>query len=207
VIPLPFANHPHADGLIRHVALVSPRDTLPEDQNELAAAVARWTKTDDTGGLLRLAGGQRLRVKVVETTDNISASPRTWCRSSATWTTITPIVLDRFPKHFFDDDPGRRARADEHAAATIARACELIGLPRPTAVMVSRDPLVRGTSPVAAFPAFRRRSTGSRPLSVHAEITFDEPVHGPLIVGAGRYLGYGLCAPSAATARPLRAVS
>jgi CRISPR-associated protein Csb2 len=30
---------------------------------------------------------------------------------------------------------------------------------------------------------------------VHAVIQFGAPVEGPLVLGAGRYLGYGLCLP------------
>jgi len=30
---------------------------------------------------------------------------------------------------------------------------------------------------------------------VHADIEFPAPVRGPVLIGAGRYLGYGLCLP------------
>jgi CRISPR-associated protein Csb2 len=35
-------------------------------------------------------------------------------------------------------------------------------------------------------------SLANRPL-IHAEIYFSEPVEGPLLLGAGRFLGMGLC--------------
>jgi len=48
------------------------------------------------------------------------------------------------------------------------------------------------------FPGYKTGS-GTPRACVHAEITFDEPVRGPVLIGAGRYFGYGLCLPSDVT--------
>jgi len=43
--------------------------------------------------------------------------------------------------------------------------------------------------------------SGTPRACVHAEIEFTEPVRGPVLVGAGRYFGYGLCLPRQAKGR------
>ena len=40
-----------------------------------------------------------------------------------------------------------------------------------------------------------RKSDGGRQSHSHAILIFDEPVRGPVTVGAGRFRGYGLCRP------------
>lgn len=192
VIPLPFAAHAHADGAVRYVAIALPRSAAPHDELHLGEAIARWTSADRPGEL-RVPGSRRLRVRSASPGESVTATADTWCRPSRRWVSVTPIVLDRFPKRFFSKDPDKRDAAGRAAAATIATACEHIGLPRPTEVAVSTSALISGSAPARRFPQFRN---GQRAyLSLHAELTFAEPVSGPVVLGAGRYLGYGLCTP------------
>lgn len=118
---------------------------------------------------------------------------RTWCGPARRFVTATPIALDRNPGNLRSRTTG--VAAAEQAKAIIADACERIGVPRPTAVEVSLAPLLAGSVPVRAFDPFPREPGRLRRVRVHAEIIFDEPVRGPLILGAGRYVGLGLCRP------------
>ena len=86
-------------------------------------------------------------------------------------------------------------RAAANAEATIASACVNIGLPHPTAVWVHRRSLLQGAPAARRFMPFPTEGGGHRRVCVHAEILFDEPVRGPVILGAGRYFGLGLCSP------------
>ena len=43
-----------------------------------------------------------------------------------------------------------------------------------------------------AFPRLNRKD-GSDRRHTHAILVFEEPVRGPILIGAGRYRGYGLC--------------
>src|SRR5690606_19172031 len=104
--------------------------------------------------------------------------------------------LDRNPGPLTHRDPQRRDAADREACAVIGRACEYIGLPEPADVVVRADPPVKGTRPVHRFPGYVVRGGQLQRLLVHAEIVFRQPVSGPLVVGAGRYFGYGLCVPA-----------
>jgi CRISPR-associated protein Csb2 len=45
------------------------------------------------------------------------------------------------------------------------------------------------------MPRLVRKSDGGLIRQVHAYLEFDEPVVGPILLGAGRYRGYGLCRP------------
>jgi len=52
---------------------------------------------------------------------------------------------------------------------------------------------VRGADTVHSMPNLHRRRDRGRIHHTHAIITFDQPIRGPLLLGAGRYRGYGLC--------------
>jgi CRISPR-associated protein Csb2 len=107
---------------------------------------------------------------------------------------VTPIVLDRHLKQ-------KGEARQQEAAALIAAACRNIGLPEPEAVVVDKHSAVEGAP--SAYPSGKAPrwmtwrlppSLASRQLT-HAVIRFAEPVDGPVILGAGRFMGLGLCRP------------
>lgn len=77
----------------------------------------------------------------------------------------------------------------------VADACTRIGLPRPMSVEVSLAPLLPGAQPVHAFLPWPGRPGRTARVRVHADIRFAEPVRGPVLLGAGRFFGLGLCLP------------
>jgi CRISPR-associated protein Csb2 len=129
-----------------------------------------------------------------------------WCRPAKRWLTVTPIALDKFPGNLRSVKPGARDRAEAEAAASVARACVNAGLAdnaddvtvsiRLDAPLVGipASPAGRYTPGKRQYPNFQTGSGVPR-ACVHAEIEFREPVRGPVLIGAGRYLGYGLCLP------------
>ena len=80
-------------------------------------------------------------------------------------------------------------------AATVASAPALSRmmalLPRPIAVRVGDVAAVRGAPLARRFDRGDSAATRGRILR-HATIEFGEPVGGPLVIGAGRHLGFGL---------------
>jgi CRISPR-associated protein Csb2 len=169
-----------AQGVVHGVGLVLAQHSTPDDELVVRDSVARWMAAS---GRLQFGGRH---ITVASHLDRVAFSLRAsrWMKPARRWATATPIVLDRFPKskHVLDG-----------AAAVIEESCALLGLPKPAHIQVSVVPVVLGSRPVRGFPGFRT-PMGNRP-AVHAVITFREPVRGPLLIGAGRYLGMGLCVP------------
>jgi CRISPR-associated protein Csb2 len=108
--------------------------------------------------------------------------------TATTWATCTPIVLDRHLKA-----KGDAARIVE-IERLMCRACRNIGLPEPARIVVGNRSTI-GRAPPARGSNWRLpKSLGSRQLT-HAVLQFARPVRGPVILGAGRFVGLGLCRP------------
>jgi CRISPR-associated protein Csb2 len=107
--------------------------------------------------------------------------PERWRRGSDHWVSVTPVVLDRFP---------RKGDIEQE----IARSCTRAGLPEPREIVVSTEPLVAGG--VRMRPQDLPQQARGK-LFRHVDLRFDLKVAGPVLLGAGRYLGVGLMAPLA----------
>ena len=116
----------------------------------------------------------------------ITLRSEVWTHAARRWATVTPIVFDRHPK---GSDKERQAEQ------MVEEACERIGLPHPVDAILSQVSLHIGVPHSRSFPAMRRKSDNGRLQHLHTVVTFPEPVTGPVILGAGRYRGYGLCRP------------
>ena len=192
-MPLPFVGHRYADSLVRGVAVILPVEVAAEGRHALLRVIARWKQESDCEVCL---GSRRIRLARGDGLDVLGTLRRqTRCLQSTEWATVTPLALDRFPGDPRARDPQRQSAADGGARATIARACEHIGLPAPAEVLVRLDVAVSAVPPVRAFPVFRTPNGGPRRALVHAHLRFAEPIVGPPLLGAGRYVGQGLCLP------------
>lgn len=191
IAPLPFVAHPHATGLVQAIGLVIPDSIGPEERRLVWEAVSLWLERDH-GRLY----GVNLGVSSLKVIDaSVSAQPSRWAKPSRRWASVTPVALDRNPGNLYDRDPVRRDKATAKAAETIRSACADIGLPEPESVVISSDPLVKGSAPVRRFPPYAVQGGRLVRVLTHARLEFATPVEGPVILGAGRYLGYGLCTP------------
>lgn len=198
IAPLPFVGHQHADGLVKGVALVMPGDR--EDERDVVlSTVFGWL--EEHAGRLRVGAREVIlqRGEGVDSIDTLRASR--WCKAASTWATVTPIALDRWPGEMRARDPARRATAFARAEELVAQSCVHIGLPVPSDIEVRPDAFVSGVPPAHQFPAFRTPNGGPQRALVHALVRFEGPVTGPVLLGAGRYLGQGLCVPLEPLAR------
>ena len=186
-LPLGFVGHPHADGRMPGVALALPNE-MPTDVRvdvlRVAGAVCK------EGLKLGRLGAWKL-VPSTMSRPFETLQPATWTAhpdGATHWSTVTPPAYDHHPKS--------KAKAEYLAevAEMIRAGCERIGLPRPREVVVTPVSAHFGAPPAHAFPRLQRKD-GSERRHVHAILLFDAPVRGPLIIGAGRYRGYGLCRP------------
>lgn len=195
VVPMPFVGHPHADGRIRAIALVLPKDLAVGERRQAESAVERWM---EAGGELRLGARRTVNAARLPMVDApASARPYRWCGPSRHWVSATPIALDRNPGNLRHSDIARRDAAERAAEDVIAAACVNIGLPAPIRVAIHAGPLLRGSASVRSFPKYAVLDGRIQRLLVHAAFEFGEEVSGPVLLGAGRYHGYGLCFPMA----------
>lgn len=74
-------------------------------------------------------------------------------------------------------------------------SCTRVGLREPSDVALAGAPFLPGVEHAREFPLFRATPDAPRRRHVHVRLEFDELVHGPVVIGAARYLGYGLCRP------------
>jgi len=174
---LPFVGHEYADGRLMGVAVVLPRTIgKAERRNVLrtCASIEMINLKDESAFWKVELCGLDIPQRAL--------SPRVWSSPSATWASVTPILLDRFPK--------RHLPVEEILAA----ACERAGLPRPAELHHGPFSETHGVSPVSEFRLLRSKGESPR-WGVHAKLRFDEPVRGPLLLGAGRFFGLGLLKP------------
>ncbi len=186
-LPLAFVGHAHADGHLLGMALAFPQGIAPEAEERAFQGLARaMDEREEIHLVLGVKGEMVLRVE-----DRPEAPwalrSATWCQPSRTWATVTPIVMDRMQN-------ARRSDPDGWAAEQIAQMCEKQGLPRPSAIVLRPVSMLTGTPTQREFPPLVRKD-GRSHRQVHAHLTFPVEVAGPLLLGAGRYKGYGLCKP------------
>jgi CRISPR-associated protein Csb2 len=174
---LPFLGHGYSDGHLLGVAVVLPRTIGTAQRRKILRACASIEKLnvkDETAFWeVELCGHD---------TPQRSLRPEVWRGPSATWASVTPILLDRFPKKHLPVD------------AILAVACERVGLPRPVEIVHGPFSGIRGVSPVTEFRLVRSKDEKPR-WGVHAKIQFEEPVRGPILLGAGRFFGLGFLMP------------
>jgi CRISPR-associated protein Csb2 len=126
------------------------------------------------------------------------------------------VVLDRFPKSE-RHDPKQRQDWEQEVRRIINDSCVRTKLPEPSLIdidttswhigspraVTKRRPL-RGEAGSAfgndaafgdGFPSYPPKGVNAPRPQVHVWIRFPEPVVGPVLLGAGRFLGYGLCKP------------
>ena len=186
--PLPFVGSHHADGRIMGLALILPRGLDQREAGRCLEPIMRDSKT----GLPRehpLFHGEWFECAVeLDTREQppVNLDPRTWTAPSRVWASVTPVVMNR---HFDGKDKWQRA------AESVKDMCVHIGLPRPREVLLHPVSLVEGAPHARECPRLARKHDGSRRSHGHAVVVFDEPVSGPVLIGAGRFRGYGLCRP------------
>lgn len=206
VVPLAFTGFPYADGHMMGFALVPPRDSTILDDENFRKALRKLAPVDEDYGrrilMLKtkkgMPSGDAFSIKLSPTfeapANKRSLDPALYIRPARTFATVTPIVLDRHLK-------AKGAAQQEEISTQIAAACRNVGLPEPEAVIADKHSSIEGAPsayPSAKSPPWMRwrqpPSLASRRLT-HAVIRFAQPMEGPVILGAGRFIGLGLCRP------------
>jgi CRISPR-associated protein Csb2 len=217
VLALPNVSHLHSDGLIHAVAVGLPAGISDDDRRDVTKAFQQWSEHSSGSGYdLQLPGGRvrTLGVAVLHSAkpawsstgpDLHVTSRRFWSRRARCWSSVTPVALDRHPRVDKNTDYDQLNAA---IAPLVADMCRRVGLPLPVEVTASPASVWAAVPPVAAgggrpgrrtFPQFRIGGRADRrKFTTHLTVRFGEPVRGPIILGAGRYFGYGLFLPTPA---------
>lgn len=202
IVPLSFVGHSHATGSILGVALILPRAVSDAERRAVFAAVDEWESVErredediprlsvtlGRAGILEL---ERIEWGAAQAT----LRPATWCRPASVWLSVTPVALDRNPGDLQARDPRKLAAAVAEAQETIRLACGRVGLPDPVDVEVLPAPPFAGAAKARQYPPFPEEPGRTRRVLTHCRVAFGEPVSGPILLGAGRYLGVGLFRP------------
>jgi CRISPR-associated protein Csb2 len=196
-LPLGYVDHEHADGRLLGVAVAVPRDFEQTEQllqllgrhdgskeHDIEPGVPFLSLTIRNPHLENREIGE-LHLELDERPEGrrqFTLKSFTWTHPHWIWTTVTPLMLPQFPR--------RGLTAED----VVGKACLDAGYPEPAAVRVSFAPLMRGVPHSRAFHVKPSQSRPPRPL-IHAVVEFPVPVRGPVLIGAGRYSGYGACRP------------
>ncbi|MGE5488178.1 MAG: type I-U CRISPR-associated protein Csb2 [bacterium] len=181
IAALPFVGREHADGHVVGFAVVLPRNTPIRDRRAVLWACGELVQRG-----LHIPGIGNWTLGVIDATPlNRTLRSATWTQPARRWRSVTPILLDRFPK-----------KKGPTVEEILTAACTRIGLPAPIGIDHGPYSWLPG---VSAVPAFRlQRKNDDRPRwGVHATIEFPVKVTGPVLLGAGRYFGLGLMRPDA----------
>ena len=187
--PLAFVGSQHADGRIMGLALILPRQLASREAGLCLTPILTAPETGLPPDGLRLFDGDGLDCSMeLETRERppTNLNPQTWTRESRVWASMTPVVLNR---HYDGKDKWERS------ADSLKDMCGHVGLPRPREVLLHPVSLIEGVPHAREFPQLVRKQDGGRRRHSHAVIIFDQPVSGPVLIGAGRFRGYGLCRP------------
>jgi CRISPR-associated protein Csb2 len=184
-LPLANVGNRWADGAILGCALLLPEEVDERERRCIYRAVERHTPESSVQlDRITLGRGGVMRVSRTPVPKRTSLQPETYRGPHRTWASVTPMVFDRFPK----DKPGETRRD------ILDRACARLGLPEPAAVRFpDHSPLI-GVPPASQFVVSPQAGFARRPRT-HLVMEFAEPVTGPIVLGAGRYFGFGLMRP------------
>ncbi len=197
IVPLAFLGSRYASGAVFGFALVPPREANLLADPTFQRAMRRIMRANDDNGRreLRCYGpGIDVRFSIPAETPRASLNPAPYIRTGKVWASCTPVVLDR---HLKETGTAR----DAEVAALVAQACANIGLPAPVNLAAGKHSAIEGA--VSAYPSGNapRWANWNVPPALasrqrmHLVVEFKEAVTGPVILGAGRFVGLGLMRP------------
>lgn len=188
ILPLAFVGREHATGGILGLGFALPETITPVERQYFNRALASLCKSD-------LVLGEKGRWELLPPDERDTFRPTQWTggnNGAELWATVTPFVYDRHSK------AKDKAAYQEELVAGIREAWQHVKHPNNPAtleeIIITPVSAHLGALPAHAYPRLRRKD-GSERRHGHAILRFDQPISGPLILGAGRYRGYGLCRP------------
>jgi CRISPR-associated protein Csb2 len=193
--PLPYVGFEYADGHILGLGMAIPRNL------RVASGATRGEELRRVLGPLLFDAdtGQGREVKIFrqgvwewtlarETRERppLTLQRPSWTKPSRVWASVTPVVLHHHPK--------KRAGDVERI---LTEAFLSASFPAPESVNIRSVSAVSGAGHAMAVPPFAEGGENRCRYQTHVVARFAQPVRGPVLVGRGRFRGYGLFRPLA----------
>lgn len=192
IVPTPSIGHPHADMMIRRLAVYVPQ-SCPLRADDLAWAFTQVAWTDSDGVV----------VSELQRADEDDGMAKRYENARRRWRSVTPLALAAArrrridPAHTSEEAKGaaERAREESRAVHAVHQALRHARVSvSPAEVRVQREPFDGHGERAESFVVGARFP---KEALWHVSLIFAEPVAGPLLLGDGRYLGLGLMRPDA----------
>lgn len=181
-LPLPSIGHAHADGMIRRAIIAEPFGG-----NGRSASWASQRLSDAI--LIDKDKGEVARLESVTPSDTDFKivfrryAPGSASEAARDWTSVTPVILPGY-------DDGKAAKRDKLLCDCLRHAG--IELDAVASIECRRAAWTGAVS--SPFSAFRRPDYLQHLPACHVRIVFNQPVSGPVALGAGRHCGLGVFA-------------
>ncbi len=188
--PLPYVGAEFADGHILGLGLALPKtlhsDSATDREESLRRVLGPLFFDPATGEEreIRLWTKQWRWELQRETRERppFALRRKSWTEPSRTWASATPVVLHHHPKKNREGDVER----------VIFEAFLSAGLPEPEAVRVRSVSRLEGAGHAMSVPPFSEGDASLCRYQTHVVVRFPKLVRGPVLVGRGRFRGYGL---------------
>jgi len=181
----------YADGRTLGLAVVLPhRERRPDYASQRRAVEdgLRRLVLDDPPRPVRVPGVGAVILRPLPATPRIRETLRAqrYTTAARRWASVTPVVHSRY----------QARRGERGLLEQVAADCADVGLPVPETVEVLRRSRFRGAP---AFINAKQAPRSDKALLAgphsHLELTFEQPVEGPVLLGRARHFGLGLCLP------------
>ncbi len=191
LFPLPHIGAEYADGHVLGLGIAVPR--LVSEGQLAADQLRRYL-----GPLLFDSGGQAREVRLwkagawqwkmereARVTPPVALRQSTWTGAAKEWASVTPVVLHHHPDKGKPEDVERILRDAFRSAL----------LPEPSEIEIKSVSFFRGAGHARSMPVYTEGDPKQSRYHVHLRARFLRPVNGPVLVGRGRFRGYGLLRP------------
>ncbi len=190
--PLPYVGFEHADGHVMGLGIAIPRvlagSSLTRDE-QLRRYLGPLFFDPESGEEREVHLGRKgvwewrleieKRERPAQTLQRLS-----WTKASRAWASVTPVVLHHHPK-----------KREGDVERIVREAFVSALLPAPEWVAVRPISRVTGAGHVREVPPFSEGGENLCRYQTHVVARFASPIRGPVLVGRGRFRGYGLFKP------------
>lgn len=193
--PLPYVGFEFADGHVLGLGIAVPRNVRLTDcatgDEELRRFLGPLLFDPDTGQersilLWEKQAWRWLLERETRERPPLTLQPASWTRPSSAWASVTPVVLHHHPK-----------KREGDLERIVKQAFVSALFPEPGSVSIQSVSAVEGAGHAMALPPFTEGGANLCRYQTHVVAHFRQPLRGPMLVGRGRFRGYGLFRPMA----------